>query len=416
MPSEVTLQINLSGGDVAYAETTVPPLVAAHRATVHEVLGIVDCVRPQRTQMVDPEARFPLATFNQRCEEIRTIADRLVRDGTFDRVVYVDAGDSRTDVLLKKYVGGLIGETHDCYGCGLVTYLYGFDEARTRYLLHYDADMLLYQAAGYDWSEAGLVQLAADPNAISATPRVSAPFADELCEYEAVQPGPRPDAVHVERITIKGDHAIALVTNQGGSFDGSTTIVRLLDDNGSWKVDRIMGFSAFNRTRFDRAYRRTFLEFGASTADAECALARDRRLSDAEIERATVDGLHRVFGPIAVACDRQEIERSMMKTLADPGSDLSFLAIECAERRVGASTNSELVRLQLNPVAWGTLVMACDPNAFFISLKHQLTAGGDLDPGAIGCVVRHFRRLSPSGAIRLSYDDLKYNELIVSCT
>ena len=70
MPFDVTLQINLSGGDVAYAALTVPALVAAHRSAVREVLGVVDCVRPQRTQMVDPDERFPLDTFAQRRDQI----------------------------------------------------------------------------------------------------------------------------------------------------------------------------------------------------------------------------------------------------------------------------------------------------------------------------------------------------------
>lgn len=180
MPSEVTLQINLSGGDVSYAETTVPPLVAAHRATVREVLGVVDCVRPQRTQMVDPDVRFPPDRFNERCARIRSIAEKFVHEGTFDRVVYVEPGDPRTRALLTRYAGWPVVETHDCYGCGLVSYLYGFDEARTRYLLHYDADMLLHQAVGYDWSVEGLEHLSKDPRAISATPRVSPPFARVL--------------------------------------------------------------------------------------------------------------------------------------------------------------------------------------------------------------------------------------------
>jgi hypothetical protein len=52
---DVTLQINLSPGDIAYAELTLPALVQAHRANVDEVLAIVDRCRPQKTKIVDPE-------------------------------------------------------------------------------------------------------------------------------------------------------------------------------------------------------------------------------------------------------------------------------------------------------------------------------------------------------------------------
>jgi hypothetical protein len=180
MTSDITLQINLSGGDVAYAETTVPPLVAAHRGRVREVIAVVDCCRPQRTQMVDPDVRFPWPVFHERVERIRALAETFRQDGLFDRVVYVEPGDARIGQLLRKYVGWLIRDTHDCYGVGLVSYLYGFDECATRFLLHYDADMLLYQAPGFDWSDEGRCRLLADPKAISATPRVSPPFAEAL--------------------------------------------------------------------------------------------------------------------------------------------------------------------------------------------------------------------------------------------
>jgi len=165
---------------VPYAETTVPALVASHRGRVAEVLAIVDCVRPQKTQMIDPEVKFPRAAFEGRVTRIREIAESFRRAGVIDRIVTVEEGSAQTSRLLKKYVGPLVKDTHDCYGCGLVSYLYGFEECRTQYLLHYDADMLLYQASGYDWSTEGLAVLQSDEKAIAATPRVSPPFADAL--------------------------------------------------------------------------------------------------------------------------------------------------------------------------------------------------------------------------------------------
>ena len=177
---DVSLQINLSGGDVDYAARTVPALVEAHRQTVQETFVIVDCVRPQPTQMIDPDRRFPIDAFHERVAKIRAIADGFVRSGLVDRAVFVEKGEPRNRELIKRYVGWPIRETHDCYGCGLVSYLYAFDECRTKYLLHYDADMLLYQAHGYDWIQDGRAELIADPKAISATPRVSPPFAEIL--------------------------------------------------------------------------------------------------------------------------------------------------------------------------------------------------------------------------------------------
>jgi hypothetical protein len=174
--TDVTLQINLSAGDVTYARMTVPALVAAHHGHVKEVVGIVDCCRPQQTQVIDPDTKFPVEVFAARVATIREIAERFLREGVFDRVIYVEPGDPRIDRLLSRYIGWPVTETHDCFGCGLVSYLYGFDEVTTRFLLHYDADMLLHQEPGYDWIVEGVARLQADPSAISATPRVSPPY------------------------------------------------------------------------------------------------------------------------------------------------------------------------------------------------------------------------------------------------
>jgi hypothetical protein len=175
---ELTLQINLSGGDVSYAGVTVPRLVAAHRPNVREVVGVVDCCRPQRTTIVEPETKFPLAEFGQRVKRICGVAEGLKSDGVFDRIVYIHEGDARIPELLRKYLGRLIGDTHDCWGNGVVSYLYGFDECKTKYVLHYDADMLLYQGEHYDWSIEGVDYLRKNVGAIAASPRVSPPWVD----------------------------------------------------------------------------------------------------------------------------------------------------------------------------------------------------------------------------------------------
>ncbi len=77
----VTLQINLSPGDISYARLTIPALVLSHRSHVDETLAIVDCCRPQKTKIVDSDRRFPLEKFNQRVEKICEIAESLKEKG-----------------------------------------------------------------------------------------------------------------------------------------------------------------------------------------------------------------------------------------------------------------------------------------------------------------------------------------------
>lgn len=175
----VTLQINLSPGDIAYAQITVPSLVEAHRASVDEKLAIVDCCRPQRTKIVDPERRFPEPKFSQRVEKICAIAEELKDKGYLDRIVYLHPDDPLLPALSRKYLRNWVHETHDYGGCALMAYLAAFELTATRYILHYDADMLLYQASGYDWSDEAKYLMDKELNAVAATPRISPLFSKE---------------------------------------------------------------------------------------------------------------------------------------------------------------------------------------------------------------------------------------------
>lgn len=172
----VTLQINLSPGDINYAAITVPALAKAHRSNVDEILAIVDCCRPQKTKIIDPESRFPEPAFSQRVEKICAITEELKENGYLDRIVYLYPGNSLQPILSRKYLGGWVNTTHDYGGCALMSYLAAFEETTTRYLIHYDADMLLYQASNYDWSIEAKELIDKQPKAVAATPRISPPF------------------------------------------------------------------------------------------------------------------------------------------------------------------------------------------------------------------------------------------------
>jgi hypothetical protein len=175
---DVTLQINLSPGDINYANLTVPALVDAHRANVQETLVIVDCCRPQKTRILDPEISFPEPEFNRRVEKICTISEALKSRGYIDRLVFIHPEDPLLPLISKKYLANLIKETetHDFRGAGFMAYLAGLDLPKTRYVLHYDADMLLYQESGYDWATEAIDLMNQFPNVLSTVPRTSPPF------------------------------------------------------------------------------------------------------------------------------------------------------------------------------------------------------------------------------------------------
>jgi hypothetical protein len=176
----VTLQINLSPGDIRYARTIVPALVKAHRETVDETLAIVDCCPPQAGEFVKSERRISEEQFKRAVEQICTIAAELQQQGWLDRIVYLYPNDPLLKTLSHKYLDNWVQETHDYSGCGLMSYLAAFEVINTRYLLHYDGDMLLYQAPGYDWSIEARYWMESAPDIVAASPRLSPPSLDNL--------------------------------------------------------------------------------------------------------------------------------------------------------------------------------------------------------------------------------------------
>jgi len=176
--SGITLQINLSPGDLAYARQTVRGLVLAHQSGIEEKLAIVDCCRPQRTKFVDPDRRFPETAFYQRVEEVISLAEELKREGYFDRIEYVRPQSSLIGALSSRYLAGAVRETHDAGACGLMAYFAAFELARTRYLVHYDADMLLHQSTNYAWIREAMALMGKMPEALSAAPRISPPLVE----------------------------------------------------------------------------------------------------------------------------------------------------------------------------------------------------------------------------------------------
>jgi len=239
------------------------------------------------------------------------------------------------------------------------------------------------------------------------------PFADEVCESEAGVV--RVSSVDTSEVTVRGDRATAVAEYTGGSFDGSRLVVQLVKDGGEWKLDRIVAFRRFDRAGFDRAYRRSFLEFGSPASSAGCAMAKAHRLSNAEIERGTLRNLPRMFIPIFVVCDRDGAERNLVKSIADPRFDLPAAAIQCVAGKIATLTDAELGRLQLSPLAYGELLYRCDRGAFIGYFRRELKASESLDAAATKCVLAALRGQRTPGAIRLVYDQARFQSVIDGC-
>src|SRR5437868_6166353 len=114
---DVTLQINLSAGDLSYARLTVPRLVESHHGQARERVAVVDCC-PRRTQRGANAVEFA-----GQVEQLRALAEELRAEGYFDRLVYVQPGSELFPHLAKRYTNNLVHETHDYQGYAVMAYL-----------------------------------------------------------------------------------------------------------------------------------------------------------------------------------------------------------------------------------------------------------------------------------------------------
>ena len=160
-----TLQVNLSAGDAAYAAVTVPRLLRAHAGCAERLL-VVDACRQPRTRIFDPDARAPLAAWRTRLDEVRGLADR---------VETLADGDPRFADWAARYQRPWMRRTHDYGGCAVMAYWAALDLPRTSHVVHYDADVWLHQAPGFDWVPAAVAALTDIPEAVAAAPRTSPP-------------------------------------------------------------------------------------------------------------------------------------------------------------------------------------------------------------------------------------------------
>lgn len=96
-----------------------------------------------------------------------------------------------------------------------------------------------------------------------------------------------PDAVAVTRIEVDGESAVANVTNEGGSFDGQTYTLGLVEEDGAWMIDEVFGYVDLDREKVLLEIGRDVFE-GARTGEearrAQCTLERLEQLDRAELE------------------------------------------------------------------------------------------------------------------------------------
>lgn len=117
----------------------------------------------------------------------------------------------------------------------------------------------------------------------------------EVCKRSAGDPGSVARSVELSSLTIDGGRATARVAIDGSRLDGQTPTLRLVEEDGEWKLDEIAGLHLKGRLldQFESRFRSEVLSRSRlSAAQADCILQRiEAELSSAELTDLVGDEL-----------------------------------------------------------------------------------------------------------------------------
>jgi hypothetical protein len=121
-----------------------------------------------------------------RAGEFSRLVDELRKEGVFTRSVPLSGVPSKD--LAKKYFGERISVERDHRGVPLFGWIAGLEAAQTDFVLHFDSDILLYQAAGHSWIDEGMALIEEDPQVMFVAPLPGPPARDGAVHGQAITP------------------------------------------------------------------------------------------------------------------------------------------------------------------------------------------------------------------------------------
>jgi hypothetical protein len=134
--------------DVPYLLKTIPHLIRSCNYPFTERVLAMDTA-PLRGDKI-----YRYNTGSQ--AELQKACETLVNQGIMDKIVKIDYTPSLIQKVYQKYFGveqaaKMQNHTHNWKGSTVYASLYCIEACQTDYYLHFDADMLLHQDAGFDW-------------------------------------------------------------------------------------------------------------------------------------------------------------------------------------------------------------------------------------------------------------------------
>jgi hypothetical protein len=128
----------------------------------------------------------------------------------------------------------------------------------------------------------------------------------ESCEEGAEDTSDDPDSVEVSKVVVEGSEASADVAFTGGTFDGQTLSVALVDEDGDWKMDAVTGFAKLDQEKLARTLEEG-LQSGEDALDpqlASCFAEVLGELDKAQVEEVLIGGSQKPIVEIIEGCSQ----------------------------------------------------------------------------------------------------------------
>jgi hypothetical protein len=122
----------------------------------------------------------------------------------------------------------------------------------------------------------------------------------EECEKSTEEGKGNPDSVDVSEVEVEGEEGSATIAFHGGSYDGQTLIVNVVEEDGDWKLNEVEEFKVFDPEKLLAAVAGRFEEEAeAETIPpeiGECIVEGLEEFSEPELEEVAIEGREALEG------------------------------------------------------------------------------------------------------------------------
>jgi ABC-type glycerol-3-phosphate transport system substrate-binding protein len=124
------------------------------------------------------------------------------------------------------------------------------------------------------------------------------------CEEEAKDPEGKAESVAVSEVEVDGSKATANAAITGGSLEGQTVSIALVEEDGQWKLDQITGFVELDQAQLAKVFEEQ-LEKGEEVEPevTACIVAGIEEAPQAEAEEFVLDPTNRALAELAESCE-----------------------------------------------------------------------------------------------------------------